>query len=106
MCIRDRQVVQSLSERPASITRRRLQTLKDSLSLFVATQRADKHAGMAEVGRHFDVRYGYEPDTWILNLALEDLAQFNSQLFFNPIDASALHLSLIHISEPTRLLSI
>src|SRR5262245_5182390 len=91
-------MVESLSERPSGVACGRLQSLEDLLALFLAAQRADKDAGMPQVRRNLDVRDGHQPNARIVNLALKDLAEFDSELLFNAIDASALHnLSLYNL---------
>ena len=84
-------MVQPLAERAPDVTRSRSKTLEDLLAFFRPAESADEDAGMPKIRRYLDVGHGDETDARILDFALEDLAELDSQLFFNAIDASALH---------------
>ena len=85
------EVVQPLAKGTACIIRGGSQPLKYLLSLFRASERTHEHASVPKVWRHLHVGYRHETNPRILNLAFEDFTQFNSQLFFDTVDASAVH---------------
>ena len=83
--------MQPLAQRASRVTRSRSETLERLLAFFRPAERADEYPGMPQIRRDLDMCHGDKTDSWVLDLAFEDLAQLNSQLFFDAIDSSALH---------------
>src|SRR5947209_784921 len=84
--------MEPFAERPANETRCGSKTFESFLSLRVIAENGDEYAAVAEIGRNLDVRHGHETDPRILNLTLDDFTDLDSNLFFDSILSSSLHL--------------
>src|SRR5262245_30706712 len=86
-------MVEALTERSANKTGGRSQTLKRFLALSIVPEHCYENAAMMQIRRYLHCGYGRQTDAGILNFALYDFTELDTELFFNSIDSSALHLN-------------
>jgi hypothetical protein len=85
-------VVQALAQGPARVTGCRPQSFKRLFPLIGGPEHGHEDTGVAKIGRDLDGGNGHQADAGILNFSLNDFTDLYSELLFDSVNSTSLHL--------------